>query len=117
MSLKFAVIALWAEDVVGCLHFYQDVLGLTLSAEHGPQPHFQVDGVYLVIRKGIPRPASNADRFPLFALAVDQLDEMVPRLAAHDVALPWGVEGNANARWVMFHDPAGNLIELVQLGK
>jgi hypothetical protein len=28
--------------------------------------------------------------------------------------LPWGIEGDARSRWVMFHDPAGNLVELVQ---
>jgi hypothetical protein len=28
--------------------------------------------------------------------------------------LPWGIEANAQARWVMFSDSAGNLIELVQ---
>jgi hypothetical protein len=40
----------------------------------------------------------------------------VERLTDHQVALPWGVEGGAGERWVMFHDPAGNLIELVQFG-
>jgi hypothetical protein len=32
----------------------------------------------------------------------------------HNVELPWGLESNPAGRWVMFHDPAGNLIELVQ---
>ena len=27
MTIKFAVIALWAEDVPACAHFYRDVLG------------------------------------------------------------------------------------------
>jgi catechol-2,3-dioxygenase len=116
MSIKFAAIALWAKDVVSCIHFYQDVLGLELSAHHGSQSHFQVDGVYLTIRKGTPSPAQNADRFPLFALAVDDLNEMVTRLEKHHIAMPSGVENSADSRWVMFRDSAGNLIELVQFG-
>jgi hypothetical protein len=31
--------------------------------------------------------------------------------------MPWGVEKNAQGRWVQFHDPAGNLIEFVQFDK
>jgi hypothetical protein len=37
-------------------------------------------------------------------------------LQAHHVELPWGVEARAKDRWVMFHDPGGNLIEFVQFG-
>jgi len=49
MSAKFAVIALWAEDVPACAHFYHDVLGLSTVPYHGERPHFDVDGVYLTI--------------------------------------------------------------------
>jgi catechol 2,3-dioxygenase-like lactoylglutathione lyase family enzyme len=48
------------------------------------------------------------------AFAVDDLEAAVERLRAHGVSLPWGVEEDAGARWVMFHDPAGNLIELAE---
>jgi len=34
----------------------------------------------------------------------------------HQVELSWGIEQDASTRWVMFHDPAGNLLELVQFG-
>ena len=49
-----------------------------------------------------------------FYLKGDQtgVDQAVARLESHGVDLPWGVEGEAGSRWVMFHDPAGNLIEL-----
>ena len=116
MSTKFAVVSVWAEDVAATAHFYRDVLGLDLPSQHGSRPHFEVAGVYLTILKGSPVAAQNAepDHFPLFALAVDDLDAMLNRLEKHQVALPWGVAGNAGERWVMFHDPAGNLIELVQ---
>ncbi len=77
-----------------------------------------MDGIYFIALKGKPIPAENPDpeRFPLFALSVDNLDEMVRRLQEHGVSLPWGIEQNESERWVMFHDPAGNLIELVQFG-
>jgi hypothetical protein len=45
---------------------------------------------------------------------VDDLEAAVDQLRAHQVDLPWGIETDANSRWVMFHDPAGNLIELAQ---
>ncbi|MBI1882351.1 MAG: VOC family protein, partial [Chloroflexi bacterium] len=53
-------------------------------------------------------------RFPLVAFAVEDLDQAVARLHKYHVELPWGIEEGDNSRWVMFHDPAGNLIELVQ---
>jgi catechol 2,3-dioxygenase-like lactoylglutathione lyase family enzyme len=118
MSTKFAVIAVWAEDVAWCAHFYCDALGLNLLAHHELRPHFKVGDIYFIILKGKPAPAQNTDpeRFPLFALSVDNLDEMVTRLGKHGVALPWGVEENESESWVMFQDPAGNLIELAQFG-
>jgi hypothetical protein len=36
------------------------------------------------------------------------------KLQSHGVSLPWGMESNASSRWVMFHDPEGNLLELVE---
>lgn len=121
MTARVAVISLWAEDVPATAHFYRDVLGLRLVAHPASDPnharlHFDVGGVYLTLLKGRPVPAQDAQpaRFPLFALAVDDLEAMVARLKAHHVPLPWGMEEDAGARWVMFHDPAGNLIELAQ---
>ncbi|MDH4135738.1 MAG: VOC family protein [Anaerolineae bacterium] len=117
-----AVVSLWAEDVAAAAHFYRDVVGLQLLlhlAQHDKHklPHFDVSGTLLVILKGKPMPAQDAEPspFPLMAFAVDDLDPAIERLRAHHVELPWGVEENADARWVMFYDPAGNLIELVQL--
>ncbi len=116
MNPRIAVVSLWAEDVPTCAHFYRDVLELPLIGLHASRPHFDLGGSTLVILKGRPSPAQEADpaRFPLLALAVDDLQSFVERLKARQVALPWGVEENAGARWVMFYDPAGNLIELVE---
>jgi catechol 2,3-dioxygenase-like lactoylglutathione lyase family enzyme len=118
MPTRVAVISLWADDVPKAAHFYRDVVGLPLLLHHGNRPHFDLGGTYLVILKGLPSPAQEAipARFPLVAFAVDDLDTAVDRLNAHGVALPWGVEADAASRWVMFNDPAGNLIELAQFG-
>jgi catechol 2,3-dioxygenase-like lactoylglutathione lyase family enzyme len=116
VNTRLAVVSLWAEDVPTTAHFYRDVIGLTLLAHHGKQPHLDLDGCYLTILKGCPVPAQNADpaRFPIIAFAVSNLDTAVERLRTHDVEMPWGVEQDGLSRWVMFHDPAGNLIEFVQ---
>jgi catechol 2,3-dioxygenase-like lactoylglutathione lyase family enzyme len=117
-DLRLAVVSLWADDVSTTAHFYRDVLGLRLVPHHGAtaSPHFDLGGTYLILLKGQPRPAENTvpARFPLVAFAVEDLEAAVERLRAHGVALPWGVEEDAGSRWVMFNDPAGNLIELAQ---
>lgn len=115
MIERVAVICLWAEDVLRTAHFYKDVLELELLSHHNStRPHFKVGDAYLTILKGVPQPAADSvpERFPLFAFQVADLDQAVERLNAHGVELPWGIEGHGDSRWVMFHDPAGNLIEL-----
>jgi len=116
MPPTLAVISLWAEDVATTAHFYRDVLGLRLIDQHGDRPHFDLGGIYLVILKGRPVPPLDPvpARFPIVALAVEDLDAAVAQLRAYPVDLPWGIEEDAGSRWVMFHDPAGNLIELAQ---
>jgi catechol 2,3-dioxygenase-like lactoylglutathione lyase family enzyme len=114
--IQLSVISLWADDVPTAAHFYRDVLGLVLLPHHGGRPHFDLGGMYLTILQGHPLPAQNPvpARFPLVAFSVGDLDGMVERLRDQRVSLPWGVETDGQARWVMFNDPAGNLIELVQ---
>jgi catechol 2,3-dioxygenase-like lactoylglutathione lyase family enzyme len=116
MNPRLAVVSLWAENVPTTAHFYRDVIGLRLLPHHAHRPHFDLGGVYLTILKGRPMPAQDVvpDRFPLVAFAVDDLKAAVARLQAHHIEMPWGVEEDADSRWVMFHDPAGNLIELAQ---
>jgi catechol 2,3-dioxygenase-like lactoylglutathione lyase family enzyme len=116
MDVRFAVVALWAEDVPASAHFYRDVIGLPLSPHHaGDRPHFDLVGTYLTILPGRPAlPPYPEPRFPVVTFFVPDLDIAVDRLCLHNVELPWGLESNPAGRWVMFHDPAGNLIELVQ---
>ena len=116
-----AVISLWAEDVPAAVHFYRDVIGLQLlpsHSHHSERPHFDLDGTYVTILQGKPVPAQGAEPpdFPLVAFAVDDLGAAVERLHAHGVKLPRGVEEGVESRWVVFRDPAGNLIEMVEFG-
>ena len=56
-------------------------------------------------------------RFPAVAFSVPDLGTAMETLRANGVDLPWGVETNATTRWVMFRDPAGNLLELFEFIK
>lgn len=121
MNSHVAVISLYAEDLEKTVHFYKNIVGLYLvsngsvaKGEH--RPHFRLGDTYLVFLQGKPQPAQieKPARFPNLAIAVDDIDGAVARLKANAVELPWGLEADARARWVMFHDPSGNLIELVQ---
>jgi predicted enzyme related to lactoylglutathione lyase len=113
---QVSVISLWAEDVPAITHFYQDVVRLDLLPHHGERPHFKLGDTHLAILKGRPVPAQDSEppNFPVVAFAVQDLDAAVERLQAHAVEIPWGIKEGAESRWVMFHDPAGNLIELAQ---
>jgi catechol 2,3-dioxygenase-like lactoylglutathione lyase family enzyme len=116
-SPRLTVVSLWAEDVLATAHFYRDVIGLSLAAHHAGRPHFDLGGAYLVILRGRPLPAEDPEpsRFPVIALRVDDFQAALDRLSAADVPLPWGVEEDADSRWVMFQDPGGNLIEIVDV--
>lgn len=117
MDERIAVVSLWAEDVPATARFYQEAIGLRLVSHSHERPHFDVGGCHLTILKGRPIPAQNVihENFPLFAIAVDDLEAAIQRLQAHQVELPWGTEGDASSRWVRFYDPAGNIVELVQV--
>jgi catechol 2,3-dioxygenase-like lactoylglutathione lyase family enzyme len=117
MDVRIAVVSLWAEDVPAAAHFYRDVIGLPLQKHHsGARPLFDLGGTFLTILKGRPQLPITPEppRFPLLAFAVENLDAAIRRLQEHGVQLPWGIESDAAGRWVMFHDPAGNLVELVE---
>jgi catechol-2,3-dioxygenase len=116
MNIHIAVVSLWAENVPATTHFYRDVIGLSIMPHHaGDRSYFNLDGCTLTIVRGRPAlPPDPEPRFPVVAFSIPDLDKAVERLRLHSVDLPWGVETNATGRWVMFHDPAGNLVELVE---
>jgi len=69
---------------------------------------------FLTILEGKPSPVKDAEPFPLFALEVADLDAFVTKLQAFGVGISEGVQMGPRSRYIMFNDPAGNLIELVQ---
>ena len=114
---RLAVVALWAEDIPTTAHFYRDVIGLDLMPHHGHRPAFDLGhGTHLVILRGQPIAAKDPELplFPLVAFAIEDLDRAVDYLEAHGVELLSGIQTGQGARWVVFRDPAGNLIELAQ---
>jgi catechol 2,3-dioxygenase-like lactoylglutathione lyase family enzyme len=115
-NMRVAVTSLWAEDMNAAAHFYRDVIGLSGMPHHaGERLYFDLDGSYLAIVPGRPAlPPDPEPRFPVVAFSVRSLQAAVKRLLDHGVSLPWGVETNSDCRWVMFRDPAGNLVELVE---
>jgi catechol-2,3-dioxygenase len=113
---QLAVISLRAEDVSKTAHFYRDIIGLALLPHHNHRPAFDLGGTFLIIVEGQPPPVheSEATRFPVLAWEVEDLGQAVEHLQAHNVDLPWGIKKGRGTRWVMFFDPAGNLIEFVE---
>jgi catechol 2,3-dioxygenase-like lactoylglutathione lyase family enzyme len=119
MSARVFVVSLWANDLAEALHFYQNVIGLTLYSHHKGRPHFDLGGAYLVLLPGKPpvSPDTLGTRYPLVAFSLIDFEAALTRLKAHGVELPWGEEAGDGLRWVMLHDPAGNLIEIVDGGE
>lgn len=113
---QLIAVTLWTEDLPATVRFYRDILGLPLLPDPGEQPQFDLGNATLAIAKGRPLPAQNVDnpRLPLIALSVANLTAVLARLEAAQIELPWGVEKSQQAHRVLLHDPAGNLIELVQ---
>jgi len=114
--MKIAVVSLWVDDVQQAIDFYQNALQLELITTHGELPHFQLENGLLVLLKGKPQPATHAfpESFPLLALEVPDLDSLIDCLKEQGVRFPWGIEERKDSRWAMFHDPSGNLLEIVQ---
>jgi catechol 2,3-dioxygenase-like lactoylglutathione lyase family enzyme len=115
LASPIAVVSIWAPDEWKAAHFYRDVLGLRLMPVHD-RPHLDLGGTYLTIIRGEPRPAQNSTpaRFPLLAFRVQSLEDTIVRLRSAAVEMPWGIEGEGRTRYVMFKDPAGNIMEVVE---
>ena len=117
MIKRFGAVTLWVEDFASVLHFYQDILGLDLISHHGDVPQMQVGDGILVLVKGKLPPAMNAfpTDFPLIAFEVNELNKIADTLIAENVELLSGIEERRDSRWIKVRDPAGNLIELVEI--
>jgi len=117
MIKNFAAVALWVEDFASVLHFYEDILGLKLISHHGDVPQFKVGDGILVLLKGNLLPAIDAfpAEFPLITFEVNDLDKIFETLMAKHIELKSGIEERRDSRWIKLCDPAGNLIELVEI--
>ena len=117
MIKNFAAAALWVEDFASVVHFYENILGLKLVSHHGDVPQFKVGDGILVLVKGKLPPAIDAfpAEFPLIAFEVNDLDKIVETLIANRIELKNGIEKRRDSRWIKLCDPAGNLIELVEI--
>jgi len=118
---QVAVLTVWAEsdNVEKTGLFYQDVLGLRTIGSGDGQYILGTDGSFLVVMEGkLEQPNNTKRRWPLFALTVADLEVSLVELRNAGVELPWGIETfgepKPSSRYVMFYDPAGNLIELVE---
>ncbi len=120
-SNQVAALTVWAEaeKLGAAAEFYGEVLGLRRVGT-GTAPYtFDADGTFVVVMEGQPAPPrATARRWPMFTLTVPDLHASVATLRAARVELPWGMEESGapqpSSHSVMFRDPAGNLIELVQ---
>ena len=113
---KLFVVTLWAPNISESLHFYRDVLGLNLLPHHEGQPAFTVgDEIHLTIRKGKPALVENASPFPVIAFQTANLEHAIQHLQAHNVKMVGDIVTKPSARYCMFHDPAGNLLEIAEL--
>lgn len=116
MEPRLVVVSLWGENVSEMVHFYRDVVGLSLRDHHHDLPHFDMGGSSLVILKGESLKPLNPEpeRFPILAFAVEDLEHEINRLRKFGIDFPWDVEVGPGSRFVMFEDPGGNLIEYVE---
>lgn len=118
---QVAVVTVWAEaeKVEPTARFYEDVLELRRVGSSTSPYILDTDGTFVVIMEGkLEHPRDPKRRWPLFALTVPDIDRSVEALVGASVELPWGIEEfgepEPSSRYVMFRDPAGNLVELVQ---
>jgi len=72
-----------------------------------------------VLVKGQPRQPADAfpPEFPLVTFEVSKLDKAVEEWQAHGVVFESGIEQRRDSRWIKLCDPAGNLIELLEIIK
>lgn len=112
---KLAIVSIMAENLHQTVHFYRDVLGLNLLPDHGHRFAFDVGENILVVVKGVPgNPADESTRFPVLTFTVQDIELALEHLEEHGVETLNGIESGGDTRWVLFHDPAGNLVELAQ---
>ena len=100
-----------ADDVLETVHFYRDVLGATVQRESEAWSRLRLGGVDIGIHK---TPASIVGWMPVFRVADIAAVKAALEAAGHTILsdyhdIPGGVV-------LVFADPAGNAVQIVQLG-
>jgi hypothetical protein len=86
MTIRIAVVSLWADDIPATAHFYRDVIGLKLLPHHGDRPtSILTAAISSSCRENRHSLASPPVRFPLIAFGVNDLDTAVNKLHAHRI--------------------------------
>lgn len=112
---RVIAVSVWAENIAETAEFYQKLLELTEPpVRQNGRMRLRMDGAVLFIIRGRPCKTESEAAFPLFAFAVSDLDKAEAFLRARNIKMPYGIEGSGQHRELQFHDPAGNLVELVQ---
>jgi catechol-2,3-dioxygenase len=117
---RLAVVSIRTNRLKETIHFYRDVVGLTVLAHLGHQPTLDLgNNQFLVVVETNEPSLQSADSsvFPLLAFSVDNLEQAVQNLQSHGIEMPFGVESDPQNRWVKFYDPSGNLIELAEFNR
>ena len=117
MITRFGTVSLWVDNFETAISFYRDVLGLTMITRPGEVPQFQVGNSFLVLLKGNFCPPADAfpPDFPQVTFEVENLEQAVKALHDCGVAPDSFIEERRDSRWFKLHDPAGNLIELIEI--
>lgn len=126
-SLNLDHVAITVQDMDRAVTFYRDVLGfevmgeLLLNDDTFKLVYLQAGAgrieLFAFTEKG--RRSETPDRnedpgFKHVAFAVDDVDAVAERLRAHGVSFTVDpVDAPGGVRLAFFHDPAGNLLELV----
>ena len=109
------------DDLAKAKAFYEDVLGLKTSEEHGLMTlHLAGDRPTLVY----PKPDHEPADYTILNFPVDDIDAAVEALMERDVAFEIYEESGQDEKGVMrqegppiawFRDPAGNILSVIQL--
>ena len=109
------------DDLEKAKAFYEDVLGLRTSEEHGLMPlHRAGDRPTLVY----PKPDHEPATYTVLNFPVDDIDKAVEALMERGVAFEIYEESGQDEKGVMrrygppiawFRDPAGNILSIIQL--
>ena len=110
------------DDLEKAKAFYEDVLGLKTSAEHGLMTlHLAGDRPTLVY----PKPDHEPATYTILNFPVEDIDAAVEALMERGVAFEIYEESGQDEKGVMrqygppiawFRDPAGNILSIIQLG-